>query len=88
MTKKNINTPIGCADLSKRSLFNSIELNEKEMENNAICQLHANRVGLILKVCLNRNLDVIQNTFLSKLEQLVKDTCNAIDNELCKTNED
>lgn len=74
--------------LEKKSLFNSIELNEKEMEKDAICQLHANRVGLILKVCLNRNFDVIQNAFISKLEQLVKDTCNALDNELCKTNED
>lgn len=72
----------------KKSLFNSIELQEHEQRKDTICQMHANRVGIVLKVLLNRDLKSTTDAFLSKLDQLVKDTCNDIDNELCKTETD
>ena len=48
-------------------------------------QLLANRVGLIKKILVNRNLDALNFEFDNKLHELIKDFANRIDDELHST---
>lgn len=68
-----------------KSLFNSIVDQENLQLVEYEIQKYAQRTGLILKVAYGRKLTAIARTFEERLTQLIKDTANAIDNELSKT---
>lgn len=86
-TQKNTLTP-STQMLEKKSLFNSIVDNDNlqmaEFENQCL----ANRVGLIRKILVNRSLDALRWDFENKINDIVKDFANRIDNELHSTKKD
>ena len=72
----------------RTSLFKSIVDNEALQAKELECQRLANRVGLIKKILVNRNLDALSWEFDSKLNELIEDFANRIDNELYSTQKD
>ena len=74
--------------MGAKSLFDSIIANEVNELNQYECVKYANRVGLLLKVMLNRDLTKIMCEFKDEVSTLVQKYSNIIDNELSKTKED
>lgn len=74
--------------VAKTSLFDSILGTESQHAIDAEINKYANRVGVILKILYARELNVMRDSFIARLTELVKDTANYIDNELSKTKED
>lgn len=70
------------------TLFDSIIFSERAEARKAYVISIMQRVGHVLRVADARHLEEIENVFTLKLTALIKDTCNAIDNELSKAQED
>lgn len=86
-TKNNSSTQT-IPTLERTSLFKSIVDNEMLHAKEIECQRLANRVGVIKKILVNRNLDVLSWEFDSKLNDIIEDFANRIDNELYSTKKD
>lgn len=69
----------------KKSLFDSIVDNEKLQEKELECQRLANRVGLIKKILINRDLFSLDLEFDQRLHELIKEFSIRIDDELYST---
>ena len=74
--------------MEQKSIFDAILANEANEFNQLECAKYANRVGLLLKVMLNRGLDKLMCDFKDEISLLVKKYSSLIDNELSKTKED
>lgn len=86
-TKKTTCTPSTQVP-ERTSLFKSIVDNEMLSRKEYDCQLLANRVGLIKKILVNRNLDALNWEFEQKIHDIIEDFANRIDNELYSTKKD
>lgn len=71
----------------KKSLFDSIVDNEKLQEKEMECQRLANRVGLIKKILINRDMFSLNLEFDQRLHELIKEFAIRIDDELYSTKE-
>lgn len=85
---KNTTCPAITQVPERTSLFKSIVDNEIRQQSEIDCQKLANRVGLIKKVLVNRSLDALSWEFDSKINDIIQDFANRIDNGLYSTEKD
>ena len=86
--KKTQSVQTSISNKVSNSLFDSILARELQESNELECAKYANRVGLLCKVMLNRQLDALLSSFKDDVSKLVQEYSKTIDNELSKSEKD